>query len=281
MEPSMRRSSKENLTGTATSGLYGLRTNHIWTWHLPGKALLRIPVERAPAPPAAGWTSCRKLLAGSRCLADVFGDAYEILPREAETEPRPGSLVSRSCGGCPACRRKMLRPRTGVMPTPRPAWLNRRTELPADLTRLLGTVQEAMLFDDLLGRAGGSDRQRRERLLRYLVAKGMRSVVAPAEVLDWLRPLFSAPASPPVFFDEEWQPLLLPRVPALIIRPPATTLLATHLAFGRPRAGGSDAPRILWLPADTRDPEKPHCLLAQRSQWVTYPIEEFCTRVGL
>ncbi len=76
-----------------------------------------------------------------------------------------------------------------------------------------------MLFDDLMERATGSDRQRRERLVRYLVAKGIRSIVAPTEELDWLRPLFSTLASPPVFFDEEWQPLLLPPVPALIIRP--------------------------------------------------------------
>lgn len=217
-------------------------------------------------------------LAGSRCFADIFADAYEIALRTGE-EPRAASLVSRSCGGCPACRRLWLRPRTGVMPTPRPAWLHVRPELPADLSRLLGTSQEAMLFDDLMERATGSDRQRRERLVRYLVAKGIRSIVAPAEELDWLRPLFSTPASPPVFFDEEWQPLLLPQVPVLIIRPPTPTLATILRSVGR--SADLDAPRILWLPAHTRDPEKPHCLLAQRAQWVTYAIEEFCTRVGV
>src|SRR5262249_25445495 len=95
-------------------------------------------------------------LAGSRCFADIFAEAYEIALRAGE-EPRAASLVSRSCGGCPACRRLCLRPRTGVMPTPRPAWLHVRAELPADLARLLGTSQEAMLFDDLMERATGSE----------------------------------------------------------------------------------------------------------------------------
>ena len=107
----------------------------------------------------------------------------------------------------------------------------------------------------------------------------MRSIVAPPEELDRLRPLFRAPAGPPVFFDDEWQPLRLPRLPAVIIRPSAAVLVTLLTSVGR--VPGFDPPRILWLPADTRDPEKPHCLLAQTVRGPSYRLEEFCTRIGV
>ncbi len=250
--------------------------------HLDMEATWRHTVEHSRGKTARatrrGLDLMSEALAGSRCFADIFAEAYEI-PLRAGEQPRAASLVSRSCGGCPACRRHGLRSSAGVMPTPRPAWLNVRSDLPADLSRLLGSAGEAVLFDDLMDRATGSDRQRRERLVRFLVAKGVRSVVAPAEELERLRPLFSTPPSTPVFFDEEWRPLHLPPVPALIIRPPTAVLATILRSVGC--ATDLDAPRILWLPADTRDPEKPHCMLAQTIRWTSYPIEEFCTRVGV
>ncbi len=250
--------------------------------HLDLEKTWRGTVERSRSEGARstrrGLDLMLEALAGERCFAEIFAEAYEI-PLRSEEPPRAASLVSRSCGGCPACRRRGFSPRAGTMPTPRPAWREVRTSLPADLVRLLGPAGEAVLFDDLLGRAAGTDRQRRERLVRFLVAQGFRSFVAPAEELERLRPLFAAPPSPPVFFDEDWKPLHLPPVPALLIRPPAAVLAVILRSVGR--APGTKVPRLLWLPADTRDPEKPHCLLAHTVRLASYPIDEFCTRVGV
>jgi superfamily II DNA/RNA helicase len=250
--------------------------------HLEFEATWRGAVERSRGKDARstrhGLDLMFEALASGRCLADILAEAYEIPLRSGE-RPRPASLVSRGCGGCPTCRRRGLPPRAGAMPTPRPAWLGLPAALPPDLLSLLSPAGQAVLFDDLLGRATGSDRQRRERLVRWLAAKGIRSFVAPAEELDRLRPLFPMPPGPPVLFDEEWKPLHLPPVPALIIHP-AEPVLATILRSVE-RATRTELPRLLWLPADTRDPEKPHCLLRHTVRLASYTIDEFCTRVGV
>lgn len=224
-----------------------------------------------------GFELMATVLGEARCFAEIFAEAYEIPLRK--DPPRAASLVSKSCGGCPACRRQGLLPRIGVMPTPRPVWIGLRAALPGDLGWLLGVTQQAVLFDHLMGRAAGSDRQRRERLFRFLIAKGVRSILAPVDELERLRPLLPPPPSPVVFFDEEWKPLHLPPVPALIVRPQTMVLTAILCSTGHRKDG--ETPRILWLPADTRDPEKPHCLLAQTIRLTSYTVEEFCTRIGV
>jgi hypothetical protein len=125
----------------------------------------------------------------------------------------------------------------------------------------------------------GGERQRRERLFRLLVAKGFCSVVASAAELERLRPLFQTPATAAVFFNMGWEPLYLPRTPTIVYRP-ENQVVATLFSTGS-RSPAGHLPHIVWLPADTRDPEKPHCLLAQIVRAPSYRLEEFCTRIGV
>jgi ATP-dependent DNA helicase RecQ len=217
-------------------------------------------------------------LYGKVCLAEVFAKAYEIPPRSG-APLRPGAIVSRGCGGCAACRREGRDPLTGLMPTPRPAWSEISVTVPTALSILLGTRRQVLIFDDQFGRAEGSERQRRERLLRTLVGIGIRSVVADANALERFRPLLKTPPNPPIFFSQEWQPLYLPRTPTLVFGGDGGSIAAVLDSFRQGKV--AELPCILWLPADTRDPAKPHCLLIHTAAASCFRLEEFCTRAGV
>jgi hypothetical protein len=217
-------------------------------------------------------------LNGKLCLAEVFAEAYEI-PARGGVPLRPGAVVSRGCGGCAACRREGLDPWTGLMPTPRPAWREIPVAVPAALSRLLGPSRQVLVFDDQFGRTEAGERQRRERLLRTLVGSGIRSVVAAAYELERFRPLLQTPPNPPIFFSEEWRPLYLPRSPTLVFGPDDGSLAAI---LGSSRLGeAAELPCVVWLPADTRDPAKPHCFLIHTTGASWFRLEEFCTRAGV
>jgi hypothetical protein len=217
-------------------------------------------------------------LNGNLCLAEVFAKAYEI-PARSGPPLRPGAVVSRGCGGCAACRREGRDPWTGLMPTPRPAWSEIPVTVPVVLSSLLGTRRQVLVFDDQFGRAEGSERQRRERLLRILIGIGIRSVVAAADELERFRPLLQTPPNPPIFLSEEWRPLYLPRTPTLVFGPDDGSLAAI---LGSSRPGEqAELPCVVWLPADTRDPAKPHCFLIHTAAGSWFRLEEFCTRAGV
>jgi hypothetical protein len=215
-------------------------------------------------------------LNGRRCLAEFYADAYALPPRAGEI-PRAGAFVSPSCGGCPACRSSRRGPYPGAMPCPFPPWPAQTIPWPADVTRLLGPSSEAFLFDEHLAGASGADKMRRERFLRFLIVQGFRTIVAPAHRLAAIRSLFSGPDAPPVFFAEEWEPLSLPPTPAIVIDPSDRACLAL---FAAPAQGGG-SPRLIWLAAERRDPQKPHCLLRHTVSSAAYRFEEFCTKAGI
>jgi hypothetical protein len=163
------------------------------------------------------------------------------------------------------------------MPRPAPPWQDTPHALPPDLARLLGQAQTAFLFDERFSGASGAERQRRERLVRSLIAGGFRTVVAPPERLALLRALCVGADVPPVFFAEAWEPLTLPRTPVLVIDPPdvaVASIRATAESDGR-------TPLVVWLDAERRDPEKRHCLLRHTVPGQSFRLEEFCRGVGV
>jgi superfamily II DNA/RNA helicase len=250
--------------------------------HLDFGATWAGPVEQIRG---AGYrASCRGIelmyeaLAGNSCISKVLAEAYEISVRTEDT-PRPGAVVSRGCGGCAACRREGRGPSSGLMPTPRPAWNGVSIDLSAGLALLLGASHHVLVFDDQFGRTDAGERQRRERLLRTLIGKGVQSLVAPMRELDSLRPLLQTPPNPPMFFTEEWRPLYLPKVPTLVFGPSAEMLTAI---LGSIQPGGaSELPTVVWLSADTRDPAKPNSYLIHTANWTWFRLDEFCTRAGV
>ena len=212
-------------------------------------------------------------LEGARCASELFGEAYGVAAREGES-PRAGIFVSASCGGCPSCHRNGREPYPGAMPRPAPPWPASRLPFPGELDRLLGTAGEVYLFDDRLGAAAGAERQRRERLFRYLLAAGFRTVVGRPERLADVRPLCAGADAPVVFFAEEWEPLHLPATPAIVLDPPDQAIVSLL-------AGGARVPLVVWLGSDRPDPGKKHCLLRHTLIGRGFRLEEFCTGVGL
>jgi superfamily II DNA/RNA helicase len=213
-----------------------------------------------------------------RCLAELFSEAYEI-PERKGTLPRGGAFVSRSCGGCPACRSTGKTSYVGTMPTPAPPWMGRSLEVSAELQSHLGQAGRIVVFDEKIHGATGIERMRREGFLRFVLASGFRTVVASPERLAALRSLVNGPGVPPVFFSEDWETLYLPATPALFIEPPEGVI--GSLLDGRDTGAGSVAKRFVWLSAERTDPAKPHCLLRHTVTGPAFRFEEFCKRVGL
>ncbi|QDV37416.1 protein DpdF [Tautonia plasticadhaerens] len=217
-------------------------------------------------------------LSPGRCLADVFAEAY-TLPDRGGDSPRPGVATSRSCGGCPACRRSGRAAFVGAMPDPLPIWQRTGLVLDEELARMFGGGSLLFLFDDRSMDHGPAERQRRERMLRWLIAKGVRTIAAPPAVLDRIRPVVRPMEGCFVFFNPGWQPLRLPRVPTLAIW--TEEQLPPGLVPAADRCDRLLAPRVLWLPAEVRDPAKPHCRLRDTVRAPSFRIEELCMRIGL
>ena len=115
--------------------------------------------------------------------------------------------------------------------------------------------------------------------MRWLVASGMRNVVAPGHILDRLRPVLDGVPETLAFFTEEWTPHAMLPLPSLIIATEGPLPFGVLDSSGGRHAG--ETARILWLAEDLRDPAKPHCLLRETIRCPSYPLEEFCSRIGL
>jgi ATP-dependent DNA helicase RecQ len=232
--------------------------------------------SRSVAAAQRGLDLLTDAIQGRRCLADIFAEAYALAPRSGHL-PRAGAFVVPSCGGCPACRRNRREPYAGGMPRPASPWPAGLFSVPAEVERLLGYSREAVLFDERLDATGGIEKIRRERLLRFLIAQGFRTIVAPEHRLAAIRPLFVGPDVPPIFFAQEWEPFSLPPTPVIVIDPPDSACLSLFSA----RVQGVEPPRLIWIAAERRDPQKPHCLLRHTLGGQLFRLEEFCTGVGL
>jgi hypothetical protein len=132
------------------------------------------------------------------------------------------------------------------------------------------------IFDDHTVRPHSLEAQRRERLVQWLLLKGITLVVAPRETLERLRPVVRRVADVTPFFYESFETFSMPRLPCLILHgegPVSPTVLDVDHRF--------EAPRVLWLPSTARDPLKPHCRLRDTCRLPSYSVEEFCARIGL
>src|SRR5262249_61808863 len=110
-------------------------------------------------------------------------------------------------------------PSARALPTPLPVWEQPHYMVARELERLLLGSSRFAIFDSLAQGAHGTEAQRRERLLQWLLAKGVNVLVARQEQLDRLRPAVRKVPSAKVFFFDRWDAYLLPRLPTLVYLP--------------------------------------------------------------
>lgn len=231
--------------------------------------------RRAATLSARGLELMRDALAGHRCLADILEEAYSI---SGQADGAGSSVtVSKSCGGCAACRRANTKPYAGWPPTPLPVWDLPHYRMSEELGQLLLGHSRFAIFDSLAPGTQGPEAQRRERLLQWLLAKGINILVSSREHLERLRPAVRKVLVAKVFFYDRWNAYLLPRLPTLVYLPDESWI-PTVLA---PSPAPGDAPRIVWLHAECRDPAKPHCRLQDTIRCPSYSADVLFTRIGL
>lgn len=209
-----------------------------------------------------------EVLAGERCLAKIFSDLYRVDAGDLY----PGSCaipVAEACGGCPSCRADGRAPFYRPMPVPRFPWPAAPVPQPA-LRELICAPGTVVLYPR------AETRRHQRELLQWLLSAGVQSVVAPEAWRNEVRELGRAPGSF-VFFSclDEAVPILLPKVPSVVIFPAGTALRRGLL----PTGGGP--PRVVLVPDDARDPDKPHCLLHDTLRSHNYTMDELRVKVGL
>jgi hypothetical protein len=162
------------------------------------------------------------------------------------------------------------------MPTPLPVWQDPDFFVGAELRRLLAGEKLLLIFYESV-EAKKWERQR-NKLLRWLIAQGIRNVVTPQEIHN----IFNKEANRVLdafifFFDhEKYQPIKMPRIPTLIIHFQEFSLPQIYL-----RNSTSQAPRIILLPVSTPDPSRDDRRLIDIFTGRSFRFEPFCTEIGI
>lgn len=130
-----------------------------------------------------------KLLEGTICSSTLFSNIYRINAREGYPQ-RASVMVSRACGGCPACRRSGQLPYAGE---PRPQavrWSHSANEISTLLSeRYLNCEGKmALTYPSSLQSSWISSNDKRKwiRLFRWFVDQGIRHFVLPSFWLEEL-----------------------------------------------------------------------------------------------
>jgi len=195
------------------------------------------------------WMLLEKALTGKICLSRAFEEAY--------TSPGHDVTVVRACGGCPACRRTRELPQCGRMiprHAPETPWPT--GPIGPGLARLLRGGHLALLFH------ASPDSIDCARELADFAAwccrEGVRNLVIPPEWQEPWRDLLISLSVRPLFLFE--------RMPSAIVRvqPTAVFLFGTLRELWTEiwaRLPHNDAPLVLALPEDIRQPDRPDRLV--------------------
>jgi RecQ family ATP-dependent DNA helicase len=219
-----------------------------------------------------GLLLMQEALAGKRCLAKVLAEAYTIGSRVS---------VAECCAGCPARRDAVVE---NVLPEPPPAWpwCPEWFDVGLTLRELLDEGTRLVLLDDrpsaLLGRPG-RERDRRQRLLLWLLSQGVRNLAAPSATLQSLRPVLRRIPGVFAFYHERWPALNIVPLPTLVLHPGLDVSPALAEAFRTAPEEGY--PVLLWLAKDAPDPVRPDRPLGEMLGRLAVDLAEFCSRAGL
>lgn len=186
----------------------------------------------------------REALAPRRCLAEVFKTAYAISRREGE-HPRPSVAISRSCGGCPDCRRKRIAPYPGILPHARPAWNDCIPTLPKALTHLFGGETRLTVFYSRKAWEQGEV----DRLLGQFLDWGIQNLVVSDPRKAEIASLLKDRSGRTLFVWERYEPLLMPRLATLLYLEPA------EIASPEWLVGSPSSPLALFLDSEAAEPD--------------------------
>lgn len=223
----------------------------------------------------------------NRCLSEIFKEAYTISLRNKPTQ-RKGISVSVACGGCPWCRQQKRKVFADIMPHPFPIWQTCHYSLGEDLKRILKNENLLLIFYDVSQnqkfqhqtletlpnqfqhKSLESLPKKLESLLQWLIRQGVNNLISPVP----LDISFSKDAI--VFFDLDFQPIKLYRLPTVIYHPPSLDFPKKYLY-----ANGFDVPRIILVPSNTPDPKRSDRLLINVFNGRSFRIDVFCQEINL
>ena len=87
----------------------------------------------------------RTALRGSKCVAEIFEQAYTI-PSSEVSGAYTSVTVSKSCGGCPYCRKTNQTPYAGQMYSPKPVWDEPYFQVDSELQRIMAQQSILAIF---------------------------------------------------------------------------------------------------------------------------------------
>lgn len=215
----------------------------------------------------------REALQPKRCLSEIFAEAYTITKKQTSINRSPVS-VSKSCGGCPVCRKNKRTPFAGVMPTSQPVWQETKSFLGAEIQRLLAGDNNVMLiFYESLEQL--NKMRRGNKLFRWLIEQGMKNIVLPVEHQHFIKEV-NRIANAWIFLFPTYEPMRMARIPTLIFHPPGTNLPQRYLLNNT-----SNSPRIIILPMNTTDPNREDRLLINIFSGRQFRFDTFCMEISI
>ncbi len=204
----------------------------------------------------SGYSLMLEALRCKRDFADIFVEGYTITP-DSTLGSRGQTVPQRSCGGCPRCREIDRRPYLGTTWMPEPVTHPQSLVSPA-LTEIVGgpTGTLIVMIDPQPLR-----RNRRwpefAELLTALIRHGVRVLSAPPVVLGLatVRTAHRAARDGFLFLEQNPAHIFAPRVPTVIVHDPLEDQPIVRESYFR--APSTPQLRIVLIPPDARDPERP------------------------
>lgn len=216
----------------------------------------------------------REALRSERCISEILGEAYTIRDR-AIPEPRKMVRISPACGGCPVCRKKGKSRFSGIMPAPSPIWQKPNFLVGEELERLLAGDKLMLIFYESM--EDKSWKRNSPQVFQWLREQGIRNLVVSREFYSTLIKEPNLIPDAFLFLFENYQPILMPRIPTLIFHPHGKAIPEKYLSPNRT----SDAPLIIVLPVDTPDPSRNDRKLIDIFPGKYFMFNHFCTEVNL
>ncbi|MBD2667348.1 hypothetical protein H6G73_23235 [Richelia sinica FACHB-800] len=214
----------------------------------------------------------REALQPKRCISEIFAEAYTITKKPTFINRSPVS-VSKSCGGCPVCRKNKRTAFAGVMPTSQPVWQETKSFLGAEIQRLLAGDNVILIFYESLEQL--NKMRRGNKLFRWLIEQGMKNIVIPLEHQHFIKEVNRIPNAW-IFLFPTYEPMRMARIPTLIFHPPGTNLPQRYLLNKT-----SNSPRIIILPMNTIDPNREDRLLINIFSGRQFRFDTFCMEISI
>jgi superfamily II DNA helicase RecQ len=211
---------------------------------------------------ASAYSLMLEALRCGRDLADIFAEAYAIGPDSA-LRARGQTVPQRGCGGCPHCRKIGRTPYAGAAGMPEPVAEPQSLVSPV-LSEIVGSETGTLIV-----MIDPQPMRRRHRwpefaeLLTALVRHGVRLLSAPPAVLG-LAPVLTAHRLTRdgfLFLEPNPAHIFAPKVPAVIVHDPLPGQPVVRESYFR--APSPPHLRVVLIPPDARDPERPDRTVAE------------------